>query len=401
MMKIPGTLYEMNLSVNSANIYDLELWHRKKKIFERSNLSSSEVGDAIQQELNKAGLDYPKNRIDLVVNQSIATVKPGSTSFIEGTVSEIIQDYQSKGNEAFSKILLMGLGNAGKTCIFERIFERKKPWELLHSSATKGISYRNYEISSSFKPVIWDLGGQADYRKTYHDQLTDQIFSKANLLLYVVDVSDSTKYDESAQELLWAATMLKSHNNNAKIYVFLHKIDTIQDKQAVVQTINDLFQRVIKVPMRFFRSSIFDESLFWAWSEIIQELYPKSTFLRTILKQAKAMENVDEILLIEKTTGLTVASTLSEESEEEVLIGMVSLLITTFERLLQELHSQWFESLQFHAQGLGFLMKEIKDSNMVLFIKVPENLYTLENDASLKIVKQIINQLALQIKGLW
>jgi hypothetical protein len=57
--------------------------------------------------------------------------------------------------------------------------------------------------------------------------------------------------------------------------------------------------------------------------------------------------------------------------------------------------------LQFHAQGLGFLMKEIKDSNMVLFIKVPENLYTLENDASLKIVKQIINQLALQIKGLW
>ena len=102
------------------------------------------------------------------------------------------------------------------------------------------------EVASISKPVIWDLGGQRQYLDEYHTSLKEGIFQKAAILLYVIDVSDINRYESSKAEFEWAAKEIISYNPNAKINVFLHKIDLIHDKDAVVQHIKDLLSKNVK-----------------------------------------------------------------------------------------------------------------------------------------------------------
>ena len=178
----------------------------------------------------------------------------------------------------------MGLSNAGKTCIYERIFEGKKPWELMHSTATKGISHKQYSIGSITKPMIWDLGGQNQYLETYHGDMKEKIFDGASILIYVIDLTDISRFDEAKREFEWAAEQIKQRNPNAKIYSLLHKIDNLHDKKEVLSYAKDFFTQK-DYNVQFFSTSIMDESLFIAWSEVIREISPKSVYINNYLKQ--------------------------------------------------------------------------------------------------------------------
>jgi len=395
--KIPGTLYEVEFGSNGGTQYLAGLWYRKEKVAEKSGLDKSMTVEWIFSELVKANLQYPKNRIQNLVDECIKTLTPPTESFLESTVSKVMEEYQQT-NTDITKIILMGLGNAGKTCIYERIFEGKTPWELVHSAATKGISYKNYDVNENLKPVIWDLGGQIDYRQMYHNKLSSQIFSKASVLLYIVDVSDVEKHEESKEELAWAAQKLMEANPSAKIFVFLHKIDTLNDRSAVIESMKLEFGQSLPTVPRFLPTSIFDESLFRAWSEIIQQLYPKSKFLKIALNKIKDQEGIKDVLLVTKSTGLTVGSTLAE-NDEEILVGMSSLLTITIDRILKELQSKQFYELLLRSDGFSLWISEISNSDLLLVFVIDPRLDPL--DAKYMKIKNMQKEFAEQIKKMW
>ncbi|MFW9820689.1 MAG: ADP-ribosylation factor-like protein, partial [Candidatus Thorarchaeota archaeon] len=180
-------------------------------------------------------MNVPSNRLSWIIKEELTELAPADDiTFIEGTVSEILGEFQKKPSEDIKKIVLMGLSNAGKTCIYERVFEGKKPWELMHSTATKGIDYRKYEVGAMTKPMIWDLGGQQQYLDEYHGPLKRNIFQKVSVFLYVVDASDVDRFENARIELEWSINQILTFNQTAKIHVFLHKIDLIHDKDAVL-----------------------------------------------------------------------------------------------------------------------------------------------------------------------
>ncbi|MHA1240673.1 MAG: ADP-ribosylation factor-like protein [Promethearchaeota archaeon] len=244
MKKIPGTLFNLGISGSKDNKFILNILYRDQLVYEKTGLIKESITNEIQFFFESKNLTIPRNRIDWIVKEELSNdTSIRDETFIESTVSNLLGEIQKKPTEEMRKIILIGLSNAGKTCIYERVFEGKKPWELLHSAATKGIAYREYEVGSITKPMIWDLGGQQQYLDEYHTVLRDNIFRKASVLLYIIDITDTDRYENARKEFEWSANQILSFNPGAKINVFFHKIDLVHDKKEVVAYLKKLLSQ--------------------------------------------------------------------------------------------------------------------------------------------------------------
>ena len=94
----------------------------------------------------------------------------------------------SEQNNTF-KILTIGEGGVGKTCILRRFVENKF---LKSHLATIGIDFRTKIIKvygRNIKLKIWDTAGQERYRN-----ITNQIFKGADGIVLVYDVNNEVSY---------------------------------------------------------------------------------------------------------------------------------------------------------------------------------------------------------------
>jgi Ras-related GTP-binding protein A/B len=290
----------------------------------------------------------------------------------------------------------MGLSNAGKTCIYERVFEGKKPWELMQSTATKGIDYRKYDVGAITKPMIWDLGGQQQYLDEYHGPLRKNIFQKASVLLYVVDASDVDRFENARFEFEWSVNQILSFNQSTKLNVFLHKIDLIHDKDAIILYLKNFLSQNISHDISFYATSVFDESLFTAWSGIIRDLSPKTIFIKSILKLLKDQEGVKDALIIEKSSGLACGSTVNG-SDEDVVIGMISLLIVTCDRVTKSMKLADFKEFRLRTSSNYLLLTDVTPDLLLVIIL---NSSAFDNDV-LKEIEEVGKEVARQIRELW
>ena len=397
MKKVPGTLYHFGLSISKTEKIEINIWYKNELVFEKTGLLDSEILDTVQKFFESKNLFIPNNRLAWIIKEELKELSPADDiTFIEGSVSEILGEFQKKPSEDVKKIVLMGLSNAGKTCIYERVFEGKKPWELMKSTATKGINYKNYEVGDVSKPMIWDLGGQQQYLDEYHGPLKKSIFQKASVLLYVVDASDVERYENAKIELEWSVNEILTFNNSPIINVFLHKIDLINDKSAVIKYLKNFFTEDISYYIHFYPTSVFDESLFTAWSGIIRDISPKSTFIQSILKSMKDQEGIKEAILIEKNSGLACGSTL-EPNDEEIVIGMVSLLIVTCDKVTKNMRFQTFREFRLKTESNYLLMSNVTEDLMLVIILNTSGF----NGDRLKEIENVGKQVALQIRDLW
>ncbi|MFX0033833.1 MAG: ADP-ribosylation factor-like protein [Candidatus Hermodarchaeota archaeon] len=397
MKKISGTLFQLGITSLKDNKYHLSIWYREQLVYEKSGLVKESITNEIQFYFETKNLVIPRNRIDRLVQEELKNVSPDSDiTFVEGTVSTLLEKFQDKPTDDIKKIVLIGLSNAGKTCIYERVFEGKKPWELLNSAATKGISYKEYNVGSISKPMIWDLGGQQQYLDEYHGVLKENIFKKASILLYVIDVTDVSRYEKAKEEFEWSAKQIIAFNPAAKIIIFLHKMDLINEKEKVSTYLKNLFSQCVSHEISFHLTSIFGESLFSAWSEIIRIISPKSIFINSILKLLKNHDGVKDAVLLEKSTGLACGSTL-ETSEEDLVVGMLSLLIVTIDKVTYEMRLKNFKEFKLRTDSNYLFLSNVnEDLLLVIILNSPDF-----DKQTLTEIEDIGKQVSHQIRDLW
>jgi Ras-related GTP-binding protein A/B len=397
LKKIPGTLFKLAIQHQEQKELVIQIWYRDQLVFEKSGVQEDEVSENIQNFFMNRNLTIPRNRVDRIVQEIITSSSAvRDEPFLESSVTNLMEEIQKRPADEIRKIILIGLSNAGKTCIYERVFEGKKPWELLHSAATKGIAYKEYDIGKISKPMIWDLGGQEQYLDEYHGALRKNIFRKASILLYVIDITDVERYEKARKEFEWSVSQILTFNPKAKINVFLHKMDLIQNQNEILAYLKELFSKNIDQPIYFHSTSIFGQSLFAAWSEIIRELSPKTTFINTILKTLKNHEGVKDAVLLEKSTGLACGSTL-DLSNEGVAVGMLSLLIVTIDKVTREMKLQKFEEFKLKTETNYILMDNVTDDLLLIIILTNKDL----GIDTIHGIEQIGKEVARQIKNLW
>lgn len=150
---------------------------------------------------------------------------------------------------AQQKILCAGLDNAGKSATLSKLGGRLGISDMIATHPTKGI-VRMKLGNSKLALYIWDLGGQQEYRERYLST-PEQYFIQLDLLIYVIDVQDPNRFEESLEYLDKIIDSIIMLEEEPYILIFIHKVDPdIEDDSQILLNIellkdklNELFKK--------------------------------------------------------------------------------------------------------------------------------------------------------------
>jgi len=121
------------------------------------------------------------------------------------------------------KVLVAGLDAAGKTSLLSKFGGRLGISDMIATHPTKGVVRMKFG-TSNLSLFIWDLGGQEEYRERYLNN-PEQYFIQLDLLIYVIDVQDPERFEESLDYLDKILDSLVMLEETPYVLLFLHKYD--------------------------------------------------------------------------------------------------------------------------------------------------------------------------------
>lgn len=134
---------------------------------------------------------------------------------------------------------------------------------------------------------VWDFPGQFEYLESSFD--LEEIFGSHGALVWVIDAQDD--YLESVARLNRTILTVQQYYPNINIEVFIHKVDGLSEEyrtdtfQDIVQLISDELSDAgyENAPVHYYLTSIYDYSVFEAFSKVIQKLIPNLSTLENLI----------------------------------------------------------------------------------------------------------------------
>ena len=219
------------------------------------------------------------------------------------SISGLIKDIKEKKDlisKKEQKIVVVGLDNAGKTAILSKFGGRLGITDLAKLKPTKGIDRKTLE-TEELDLIIWDFGGQEQYRENYLKN-AEKFFFQSDLILYVIDVQDPDRFDESFDYFNKILNILSDLEENPYILVFFHKFDpdikTDPEILLNIEYLKDKVKEVFEAQNLDFDYEIYLTSIF---SLISNE--PKfSKYIKDVMKTNESINLSDPT--IKKVEGL-------------------------------------------------------------------------------------------------
>ena len=109
-------------------------------------------------------------------------------------MASAFEDLLTSFSDRPSQILMVGLDAAGKTTVLYKL----KMNETIATIPTIGFNVETVKPVKNVSFTVWDVGGQDKIRPLWR-----HYFSGAQGLIYVVDSSDRSRFDEAKNELDW------------------------------------------------------------------------------------------------------------------------------------------------------------------------------------------------------
>jgi hypothetical protein len=104
---------------------------------------------------------------------------------------------------------------------------------------------------------------------------------------------------------------IAQNSPDAQVFCLLHKMDLIAEDardRVFAERSDGIRSRSLGIPVSFFRTSIWDETLYKAWSTIVYSLIPNVRDLETHLREFADMCDADEVVLFERSTFLVISN---------------------------------------------------------------------------------------------
>ncbi|CAJ0942363.1 unnamed protein product [Ranitomeya imitator] len=167
------------------------------------------------------------------------------------------------------------------------VFHKMSPNETLFLESTNKIYKDDISNSSFVNFQIWDFPGQVDFFDPTFDY--EMIFRGTGALIYVIDAQDD--YMEALSRLHVTVSKAYKANPDMNFEVFIHKVDGLSDDHKI-ETQRDIHQRanddladvgLEKLHLSFYLTSIYDHSIFEAFSKVVQKLIPQLPTLENLL----------------------------------------------------------------------------------------------------------------------
>ena len=217
------------------------------------------------------------------------------------------------------KLLLMGRSGSGKSSMRSIIFSNYSAFDTRRLGATIDVEHSHLRFLGNVTLNLWDCGGQDVFMENYFGKQKDHIFRMVQVLIHVFDV-ESQDVLKDIEIFMRALQLLKKYSPDAKIFVLLHKMDLVQlDKreelfQIMMHKLRETAAEYEFPDLEGFPTSIWDESLYRAWSQIVCSLIPNMGVYQANLVKIKKILDAYEVILFEKATFLVICSSNNENS---------------------------------------------------------------------------------------
>ncbi|XP_007956730.1 ras-related GTP-binding protein B [Orycteropus afer afer] len=309
------------------------------------------------------------------------------------------------------KVLLMGKSGSGKTSMRSIIFANYIARDTRRLGATILDRLHSLQINSSLSTYslvdsvgntktfdvehshvrflgnlvlnLWDCGGQDTFMENYFTSQRDNIFRNVEVLIYVFDV-ESRELEKDMHYYQSCLEAILQNSPDAKIFCLVHKMDLVQEDQRDLifkEREEDLKRLSRPLECSCFRTSIWDETLYKAWSSIVYQLIPNVQQLEMNLRNFAEIIEADEVLLFERATFLVISHYQCKEQRDAHRFEKISNIIKQFKLSCSKL-------------AASFQSMEVRNSNFAAFIDIfTSNTYVMVvmSDPSIPSAATLIN----------
>ncbi|EER34995.1 GTP-binding protein GTR1 [Candida tropicalis MYA-3404] len=304
----------------------------------------------------------------------------------------------SSSTTSRKKLLLMGRSGSGKSSMRSIIFSNYSALDTRRLGATIDVELSHLRFLGNMTLNLWDCGGQTVFMDNYFTSQKDHIFKMVQVLIHVFDV-ESKSINKDIEIFIKSLTNLQQYSPGAKVFVLLHKMDLVQidKRQELFQIMMEKLQKISN-PYHFkligFPTSIWDESLYKAWSQIVCSLIPNINLFNNNLIKFNSILDAEEIILFEKTTFLVISSTASIKSQQKQIengsenhmkepeseleeldpkrFEKISNIIKTYKQSITKLRTNFKNLIIRGSDGTNFYIDIITD-NMFIMIVLKDN----------------------------
>lgn len=245
------------------------------------------------------------------------------------------------------KVLLMGSRAAGKTSMRSIIFANYIARDTASLSPTIDVESSQLRFLGNLTLNLWDCGAQDAFVDNYLNNQREHIFSNVSVLIFVFDV-ESRDLQKDMQYFTAAMKAMQQFSSDARIFCLIHKMDLVPEEsgERIFRNREAELNR-IALPMKVtcFKTSIWDETLYLAWSSIVYSLIPNVSMLEQQLDRFCQVCEADEVVLFERATFLVISHASTKEHEDVHRFEKISNIIKQFKLSCTKGFSQ-FQSME-------------------------------------------------------
>jgi len=241
----------------------------------------------------------------------------------------------------------MGKSGSGKTSMRSIIFANYIARDTRRLGATIDVEHSHVRFLGNLVLNLWDCGGQEAFMENYFASQRDHIFRNVEVLIYVFDV-ESREIEKDMHYYQSCLEAILQNSKEAKIFCLVHKMDLIQEDQRdqiFADREIELKRRSLPLDITCFRTSIWDETLYKAWSSIVYSLIPNIQVLETHLEKFCEICEADEVVLFERATFLVISHATHKPHRDDHRFEKISNIIKQFKLSCSKLQSQ-FQSME-------------------------------------------------------
>lgn len=207
-------------------------------------------------------------------------------------------------------ILLMGLRRGGKSSICKVVFHNMQPLDTLYLELTSKPT--SEQFSSLIDLCVMELPGQLNYFEPNYD--SERLFQSIGALVYVIDSQD--EYLNAITNLSMIIEYAYKVNPKINIEVLIHKIDGLSEdyrldcqRDIMQRTGDELLDLGLEgVQVSFYLTSIFDHSIYEAFSRIVQKLIHELPSLENMLDNLVEHLSIEKVFLFDINSKIYVAT---------------------------------------------------------------------------------------------
>ena len=221
------------------------------------------------------------------------------------------------------RVLLMGPRRSGKSSIQRVVFNKMSPHETLFLESTNHLDIKYIANNSFVQFQIWDFPGDFDFKDElmYGGQVVteEMMFSKCGALVFCIDAQDEP-YSEALARL--QETIVRAHavKPDIEFEIFIHKVDgdlflsddhKIDCQREIQLHITDELKDagLDEVQPTFHLTSIYDHSIFEAFSKVVQKLIPQQyNTLETMMNTLITRCNMEKSFLFDVVSKVYLAT---------------------------------------------------------------------------------------------